>query len=463
MREYSCQFFEREKQVLEESEPEKLQVAFCGNIANSMYLRAKPLINDGMNISIFIHPDDNYIMSQPFWEEYNGTLSDNETNYRELIKKGYSFPNIKNVKQNTTVNLSEWFKIYNDKGYNFLKKCDIQDYQPFLTNINTLCNLQNYDVIWGTQILYMAYLARLPYIGTQCGGDLWFEASRGDNFGRLMRLSFGNARVLVASNPWSFAHARRFGFRHMVYLPLILNERDYYPSEGYSRNTWKKFSDGNFFVLTSSRLDEKNKGSMIGLDGFAQFSKKNDKARLVFIGWGKDSKKLEKEFKRLGIDNKIIKLPISGKAKVRDYLRSADVFIDQFVLGYFGSAGLEAMACGLPVIGRIETEQYAALCETGAPPILNCSTVAEVAERLESLYQSSEYRRKISEDSARWFVQNHGSGRWLDEHRAILAATAAKMPVTFDDSPLAAPLDKQEKIYLQEGLCAAPKTMDYGW
>jgi hypothetical protein len=148
---------------------------------------------------------------------------------------------------------------------------------------------------------------------------------------------------------------------------------------------------------------------------------------------------------------------------MRDALRSADVFIDQFVVGYFGSAGMEAMACGLPMIGRLERDQYEALCETGAPPVLHAENRTDVARHLERLYIEPNSRRTLADETRRWFVDNHGSDRWLAEHQAVLASTALSMPADFTKSPLAARLSLRERAYHGNGLRNAPKYPNYGY
>ena len=145
------------------------------------------------------------------------------------------------------------------------------------------------------------------------------------------------------------------------------------------------------------------------------------------------------------------------------YLRSCDVFLDQFVLGYFGSAGLEAMACGLPVLGRIEEEQYEAICETGAPPILNCDNATEVCQELMQISDSENRLLKVGEASRTWFVDNHSGQKWVDSYVAALTITAYREFIDFRESPLTEPLSKEEYHYLAEGIAAAPDGDDYGW
>lgn len=463
MKEYSRQVLEDEKKILEHCNPQDLDIAFCGNIANAMYVRAKPLRREGMNVSIYVHPSDHYVMSQPGWEEYDGVLPEGITDTSRLAEHGLTLPVIDDVHQPPMVEAKHWREVYKVAGKEFLQANDINDFAPYLSLINTLIELQHKDVLWCTQCVYMGFLAHRPYVASQMGGDLWLEASRGDMLGDLMRRSFGSARMLLASNPWSFAHARRFGYRQMIYLPKVLDEEDYRPGKGRSREEWVNTSGGDFYVLTTSRFDERNKGSSIGLEGFARFSKRHPSARLVFVGWGKDAVQLRQRLEELGVTGKVLQMPVSGKARLRDYLRSADIFIDQFVLGYFGSAGLEAMACGLPMIGRIETDQYDALCETGAPPVLNCSTAVQVADALERMASNSQQRMDTARDHREWFIKNHGSERWKEEYAAILAATAQRREMAFSGSPLSEPLGKDEIEYLKKGLQEAPPHLEYGW
>lgn len=461
VKEFSSSFWEKEKKVLEDIDPQKLKIGFCGNIANCMYVRALPLRKAGLDVGIYMHPHDTYVMSNPVWEEFNGTLEGEELTFEKLKSETKNLPTVDNVYQ--FADIIDLEAQYKTIDHSFIRKEDWKDFRPFMSNIATLIELQGMDVLWGTQQVYLSYLANKPYVVSQMGGDIWFEASRGDMLGLLMRKSFQKARVFFASNPWTFAHARRFGYKHLVYLPKIIDQDVYSPGAGKSRKSWNERSKGKFYVLTSSRLDEKNKGASIGIRGFSLFSRKYPEARLVLIGWGKDKEKERRQLDELGIKDKVIFLPVSGKALLRDYLRSADVFIDQFVLGYFGSAGMEAMACGLPMIGRIEASQYEALAETGAPPVHNASYEQDVYNHLCRLYENQPHLNQSADLHREWFCKNHGSDRWLSEYQAVLAATSINNPVDFYSSPLQAKLSIEEKEYHKHCLKEAPAFPNYGW
>ncbi len=461
MKAYSQEFLEREKLALNHVDPTRLQVGFCGNMANSLYLRARALRTAGVKCHIYLHPYDQYVMGHPVWEESDLTLNSEKLTLAELATSGIDLQGVPDVHQFAVVN--DWKPSYEAARGNWLREADISAYEPYLAYVKTLIALQDMDVLWGASNgVYFAYLANRPYVASQTGGDIWFEASRDDMLGRLVRASFAGARVFLASNPWTFAHARRYGFHHVIYLPLTLDETLYTVGEGSARREWES-SGGSFFVLSSSRLDERNKGSSVGIEGFARFAGNHPGARLVLIGWGTGSKETKTLIERLDIADKVIYLPVSAKGRIRDYLRSADAFLDQFVLGYFGSAGLEALACGLPVIGRIETEQYDALCETGAPPIMNASAPEEVAAHLRLLASNPERHRQVRAASRQWFEGNHSSRRWLKEYMGVLASTATGVAANFTGTPLLEELLPEEQTYHAEGLKVAPPFPSYGW
>jgi glycosyltransferase involved in cell wall biosynthesis len=462
MKAFSQKFLEREKQALNYVDPTNLKVGFCGNMANSLYMRARALRAAGIRCHIYLHPHDQYVMGHPVWEESDLILESEKLTLDELSLKGGDLQSVPDVHQFDVT--SHWKPSYEAAGGGWIREIDVFDYEPYLTSyIKTLISLQDMDVLWGASNgVYFAYLANRPYVVSQTGGDIWFEASRNDMLGNLVRSSFAGARVFLASNPWTFAHARRYGFQHVVYLPLTLDETIYVEGSGSSRHEWNT-SGGSFYVLSSSRLDERNKGSSIGIEGFALFASNHPGARLVLIGWGAGSKETKALVEKLGIADKVIYLPVSAKARIRDYLRSADVFLDQFVLGYFGSAGLEALACGLPVIGRIEAEQYDAICETGAPPILNAMTPDEVGEHLRLLAGDTQRHQYVRQESRQWFLENHRSQRWLKEYMGVLVSTAVGTPPNFTGTPLLEGQSPAEKIYYAEGLKVAPPFPSYGW
>jgi hypothetical protein len=119
------------------------------------------------------------------------------------------------------------------------------------------------------------------------------------------------------------------------------------------------------------------------------------------------------------------------------------------------------MACGLPVIMRLERGQYDALCETGAPPVLDANTPGEVCDQLNRLASNSEWHAGARHSHREWFLQNHGSARWSMDYFALLLLTARNHRFRFHRSPLRRPLSAEEREYHATELANAPPFPNY--
>jgi len=459
MRDYSAHQHQRWLAAAARLPTRAYRYAFVGNLANNLYMRAQPLRERGAQIDIFLHPDDHYVMGNPGWEESDVTLEQGVTDTRALIAAGVALKSVSGVYQLPT---SGAFDAQDPTGtFSSWRVADLlrfPEYKPYKSTIDAL---QSYDALLTAQVPYFAYLSGRPYAATQCGGDIWYDCSRGDKLGLLQRRAYAYAAVYLASNPWSFAHARRYGMRHFVYLPLILNDRVYRPAVSRERAAWEQQTGGKFFVFSSVRQNDAVKGTQIAVEGFAAFARERPDARLVVTTWGQDTASYPERFRALGIADKVLALPIAGKQRMITYLQAADCMLDQFVIGYYGASALEAMACGLPTLMRTEASQYDALCEGGAPPTLNASTAAEVCRHLLALNDDTRARQHLGTCSRDWFLANHSATRWVPVYEALLALLAVDSRFRFDDNPLCAPLGKDERDYHAHELAKAPLFPNY--
>jgi len=472
IRSWSQQIRDEAHRIAERTDPQKLRFGFVGNMANYLYSRAVPLRRRGLRVTQFLHPQDDFVMNHPSWEEFDGVLEEGPVGCSVLLERGVALPPVADVVRTaqdpgffdmvrTLVEGSRTVARQELSRRPYLNPVELIAFPKYFSLLPTLDRLQEMDALLATQSLQIPLFAHRPFLAAQNGGDLWFEASRGDALGTLQRRGFAAANGLLASNPWTFAHARRFGFSHAFYLPFMLDEGIYAPAAPRFRSEWKERSGGDFFVLVTSRLDQETKGSQLAIEGFRRFAPRCPGARLVAVTWGQDHARLLDRMREVGLAERLVPIPLSGKRRLLDLYRSADCLIDQFVLGQYGATALEAMACGLPVIMRLETTQYEALCETGAPPVLQADEADAVAAHLSALSADPAARRSRGATGRDWFVANHSAKRWADDYIALLVATAQGHRFDFSDSPLRAPLSDEEMTYHAEGAAGAPPFPEY--
>jgi glycosyltransferase involved in cell wall biosynthesis len=459
MRQASAAWREEARRVLEQADRFPNHFAFVGNMANNMYTRAKALARTGAQVELFGVYGDDFIMSDARWEEYDGFLPEgasfvgDDRSFLDHVKTAFPFSRFDAT--------GKWATMHECDLPAHAREADFRRWPGYFCHLPAFEQLQAFDAVLATQTPFIAYLSGKPYAATPTGGDIWLEASRDDALGRLQRASFEHAGCILVSNPWTFAHARRYGMANLIYLPMILDERDYAPGPPELRKQWEAESGGNFFALSTARADNYYKGPQIGLRGFAEFARSFPGARLVVTTWGKDIGGVKNTAAQLGIGDRLLFAPAAGKRMVVKYLRSADCLLDQFVLGYYGGTGIEGAACGLPVIMRFEQAQYDALLDSGAPPFLNAATSTEVANALQFLAADAERRRGLSNKHRDWFLKSHSGERWADEYLATLGAVALEHKFSFAASPLAVELSPVERLYHAEELASAPEFPNY--
>jgi glycosyltransferase involved in cell wall biosynthesis len=452
---YSSGEIERLSRLVKARHSRARSYAFTGNMANINYTRATALRRRGMDIDLILHPSDDSIFSQPGWEDFDGSITELGADptaslagrglrtwvFRQSLDGNWP-QNIDRYKVATPECILMWF-----------------EYMPYLPTFEAL---SKYDALLVSQFPYLGQLSGRPYLFGQNGGDIWFEASRNDLVGLSSRRGIENAYAVLVSNPITLAHARRYGLRNLLYVPWVLDEEIYQPGDAQAtRAEWQREIGGDFFVLTSMRIDNQWKGAHHALDGFAKFAASVPGARLVVLGWGVDLEATEATLAARNLVGRVLTAPIVGKRRLVKYLQAADVVIEQFVLGYYGGSGLESMACGTPVIMRLERDQYDALISSGAPPTLDAEDADGVERQLNRLYRDRQFVENLGRQTREWFLQAHSSQRWSNVYHTLLRAMALGIPLSTAGSPLRAPLSNAEIEYHSDQLKQAPQFPNY--
>jgi len=431
--------------------------AFVGNMANINYIRALPLRRRGLSVDLVLHPQDDFAFAQPAWEEFDGEIASlrdasSLDPFRASLPDWVHRPSTRSdwkrliLKAERTVTTPQQVLLW-------------PEYMPFFPTLDTL---SRYDALLVSQFPYLGFFSGRPYLFSQIGGEIWFEASRNDALGILTRRAIASSYAVLVTNPITLAQARRYGLRNLLYVPWPLDEDTYSPGDGSElRDEWKSRVGGDFFVLTSMRMDRHWKGAQHALEGFQRFAADAPQARLVIVGWGDDLEFARSCAVEWGLEQRILFLPTLGKRRLIRCLQAADVVIEQFVLGYYGASGLEAMACGKPTIMRIERDQYDALVDAGAPPTLDAETSTDVERHLSRLYGDRNLCRAIGGQTREWFLAAQSSQMWFDTYKILLEAMASGIPLSYDDSPLCEPLSTEERDYHSAQLLGAPPFPHY--
>lgn len=103
-------------------------------------------------------------------------------------------------------------------------------------------------------------------------------------------------------------------------------------------------------IISVSRLTPKN-GIDYLIRAFPEILARFSDTRLILLGGGKQEEEIKKLKRELGVQDKITLIDHVPHAEIKKYLSIADVFIRPSLDEGFGIAFIEAMACGIPVIG----------------------------------------------------------------------------------------------------------------
>ena len=145
-------------------------------------------------------------------------------------------------------------------------------------------------------------------------------------------------------------YLKSFAYQTAPHVPCLvipngvdLEKFSYAPDQAHKALTDKPV------IMTISRLVSKN-GLMELIDAFKIVRSEYPGARLQIIGEGPDRNNLELQIENLGLNDSVDLIGQKKHEEVPLYLNKADVFVRPSLSEGFGTAFLEAMARGVPVV-----------------------------------------------------------------------------------------------------------------
>ncbi|MCE7699746.1 MAG: glycosyltransferase family 4 protein, partial [Methanobacterium paludis] len=150
------------------------------------------------------------------------------------------------------------------------------------------------------------------------------------------------------------------------------------------------------------------KGIFELIDAFYEINKKNKNVKLMIVGTGPKKDELKKKVSKLSLKNFVIFTGNIAPIEMHKYYQAADIFL---LPSYTDAGGppvvfIEAMACGLPVIGT-DVGGIPEGIENGingfiVPP----KNVDELINRLEILFKDENLRKEFGNNSLEKIREN---------------------------------------------------------
>lgn len=170
-------------------------------------------------------------------------------------------------------------------------------------------------------------------------------------------------------------------------------------------------------VLHTGRLDGEKRIDLL-IDAFRRLHQDNRvRPQLVIVGKGLLESVLREQARPLGDDCHFTGF-VSDEDKVA-LLRAADVLALVGPAELQGISGLEALACGTPLVvaDQLALPELVDSGRNGFTYVYPDST--DLAKKLTTLLQSDSLRKRLSRQGRQWVVEHHAVARTIDQYRQV--------------------------------------------
>ncbi|MBN2374458.1 glycosyltransferase family 4 protein [bacterium] len=370
-----------------------MRIAFIGNLAGNAYIWSKLLRKKGLSAELFISNQE----WKPAWEDKN------------FSNKGSN----------------EWIHIYDNTIIDGLKipKGLHRGIRFIISRIyyhRLLLKLLEYDIVHsftGSLFMSRSFVSEFgirhkrPYIASATGSDIREMAFQEGRDGRLMRLFFQQAAKTLLLNLDMVDFYDRLSLKNAEFFPFMIDTQKYCVGNA----TREYSSDSKTLFFMASHLDwgvvdnangrKSTKGNDRFIKAFARYLKDNGNAHAFILDRGPDKMIARQLVSQMGISSCVTFLPEMQKDELIKHFRLADVVVDQFDVGAFGTTALEAMSCAKPVMIYIKN-QCADKCYPERAPILNAQTEDEIYVQIK-LASNRTYREEIGQKAREWIMKYH--------------------------------------------------------
>lgn len=398
------------------------RILFYGSMVNLLYCAAKACNQSGLSVDYLIEGADTFPAHHPFWldvfhqftrRDSEAFYSDQEEFLREVnwippsfIRDEFSY------KTNSFAPRTSWSPI---KRYTYKKFYKID-------RVQRLCNaFQEYDciVVCGANAAIEAFLSGVPYVVFIYGADLRLylgvdpppkgilERASYEMYRQLLKDAYDNASAVVCNPPFSIYAS---GASNITKCKKVYRHNNVYelvypvaaPGEGHHIDI--ELSNTKINILIPSRIDFYWKGQDLFLKALSE-SPYRDCFHVHLLQWGNHQQEAHQLVAELSLTDVVTFLPFFATRPLLLALYDKfDLIVDEFYIGTYGTAALEAMSRRKAVVTYIDKKMFSS--EEHIPPCLSFCTKAEALVLFEKICLREVDLKQVGDALFEWQQQS---------------------------------------------------------
>lgn len=429
------------------------RIGLCGGMANNTYIMAKALAQTGADLRFFRDRWDAYAMSQPVWEDCSFMLSHDQT----LGSSAWPASAWAQIEQEQGWQAPSWLRdppsrrlsppvalpapsLPVDSATHSALSQQARDHLRRITSSPRgilpvqwrwyIEQFQQCDLLFVCQVnaLILALVSGTPFFICPAGGEFMVASGLLGGTGPaatimetqavLLKFAFDAAIATLSSTP-KRANAALVGgeavwdrdFAHIPYAQIGLpftperlrskEEKRHILTEAMQNAGLAGSCDPDDVVIfVPSRISYADKGQDRLLAAW-QAAGRPKAQKFIFTAWGADYA----DFKQRTDDASQNFLFLEGalsKELLRNFYRGADLVVDQFTLGHYGTSTREAIATGTPSVCWINPDWATNEAGHELAPVISLHTVQDIAGFLQQLKVGAIDLQAVAEGGLVW-------------------------------------------------------------
>ena len=385
-----------------------MSILILGNMANDGYAVAKELRRMNQEVDLAVNLSD-FGMALPEWEDGNIPVGTNP----------YSI--------DVDAAIKTWSPPYWIRYFDFMNKVPRKKHliEKVKSKIYIIKMMREYDIV-ESHVPFPLYsqFSGTSYVAYDAGWIRYFPYGNTMR-DKLARRGYSKAKGIIITNPDTFEISDNLSYldeKKTFFCPFAIDPEKYKPTD--AQELRKKYAEDDEVLLFSpARQIWKEKGNDKMIRAFARFAKEVPKSKFIMIAWSVDEERSRNLAMSLGIRDRIVWVSPVPKNMLIKYYNAADVVLDQFTLGSWGTSTPEAMACEKPVL-MFYKKDYIIRSFGEEPPILNSFTEDEIYSNLIKITRNREFAIELGKKSREWIIRTHSSRVVALRHLEILRKTA---------------------------------------